>query len=69
MLDEGVGWVIEWADYWKLTYDGCGHEQWLPRTGHHLYETDAVEQIVRQYYAECTLCRPWTPGQSSVVSV
>ncbi len=58
---EGIGRVIEWAEFWKLIYATCGHEQWFPRTGHHLYEPEAVERAVRAYYADCTLCRPWQP--------
>ena len=52
----GVGRVLEWGEFWRLTYDACGHEQWFLRTGRHLFEPADVERVVRTYYADCQGC-------------
>ena len=53
----GVGEVVQWAEFWLLIYDGCGHETYFSRTGRQLYEPDKVESHVRTYYATCDKCR------------
>lgn len=62
---EGVGHVYEHGEWWVLEYQHCGHEQWFNRVTHRLFEPARVEEVVRKFYAECTLCRPWRPYQAT----
>jgi hypothetical protein len=56
MTIDGVGRVIEWGEWWKLIYDGCGHETWFDRVVCRLFEPARVEQVVLSYYAACQSC-------------
>lgn len=51
---EGIGELLPWAEFWKLIYDDCGHEQMFPRTQwNYGQDQDQVETEVRKYYAAC----------------
>ena len=55
MQVEGIGELVPWAEFWLLTYAGCGHDFYFPRTRWN-YERDQVEAEMRRYYASCDTC-------------
>src|SRR3954449_4013185 len=52
MTIDGVGRVLESGEWWKLIYDGCGHETWFDRVACRLFEPAKVQQVVLSFYAE-----------------
>ena len=57
---EGIGRVYEHGEWWVLQYHPCGHETWFDRVTHRLFDPSDVEQVVRKFYGDCVLCRPWS---------
>ena len=53
---EGVGRIIEWGEWWKLIYYGCGHETHINRVTRRLFDAADVEQVVLKFYAQCQEC-------------
>jgi hypothetical protein len=53
---DGIGQVLEWGEWWLLTYADCGHETMFSRTAHRLFEWPEVERVVRKSYAERVIC-------------
>jgi hypothetical protein len=49
---DGIGEVMQWGDWRRPVYEGCGHETRVNRTGRRLYEPEDVEREVRTYYGE-----------------
>jgi hypothetical protein len=56
MMIDGVGRVVKRGEWWKLTYDGCGHEIWFDRVACRLFDLARVEHVVLSFYAECQSC-------------
>jgi hypothetical protein len=54
----GVGRLIEWGEWWRLVYYGCGHETRFVRSAHRLFDEEAAEQVVIRDYSVCVLCHP-----------
>ena len=57
---EGIGECRARGEFWVLTYDTCGHEQWFMHRPMN-YADAAVEREVRAYYATCATCSPPAP--------
>jgi hypothetical protein len=54
---EGIGQVVQRDEWWRLVYDGCGHQQWVfSRNGYRSLDEADVEAEVRQHYAMCSQC-------------
>jgi hypothetical protein len=54
----GVGRVLEWGEWWLLTYYACGHETRINRVSQRLFDPDQVAQLVLSDYAACIICHP-----------
>ena len=52
---EHIGRITGHRRYWRLVYEGCGHDQEFARVG--LERLDQAIREVRRYYAECLTCR------------
>jgi hypothetical protein len=64
----GVGHVFHRGEYWLLTYESCGHDQYFRRTADGLFDLAAVEAEVRQRYATCGTCA-WAPTRAQLESL
>jgi hypothetical protein len=54
----GVGRLIEWREWWRLVYYGCGHETRFVRTAHRLFDDETAERVVIESYSVCGMCHP-----------
>jgi hypothetical protein len=52
---DGIGILKNLGEYWRLTYNGCGHVQEFPRLG--LNDPEAVIRHIHRYFAQCLSCR------------
>jgi hypothetical protein len=50
--------LIEWGEWWRLVYYGCGHEARFARSAHRLFDEEAAERVMITDYNTCVMCHP-----------